>query len=54
MGAAIEATGARQEVEAAIDRLADVAEAALDALPVRAGAREALHHLAGFVTGRDH
>ena len=39
MGAAMEATGARQEVEATIDRLADLAEVALAALPVRPEAR---------------
>ena len=54
MGAAIEATGARQEVEATIDRLADLAEVAVAALPARPEAREALHQIATFVTGRDH
>jgi geranylgeranyl diphosphate synthase type I len=52
--AAIEATGARQDVEATIDRLADRAEVALAALSVRPEAREALRQLAEFVTGRDH
>jgi geranylgeranyl diphosphate synthase type I len=52
--AAIEATGARQEVEETIDRLADQAAVALAALSLRPEAREALGQLAAFVTGRDH
>jgi geranylgeranyl diphosphate synthase, type I len=54
MGAAMEATGARQEVEATIDGLADLAEVALAGLPVRPEAREALQQIATFITGRDH
>ena len=50
----IETTGARAEVEAAIDRLAAAADAALRALPVLAEARRALGELAAFATGRDY
>ncbi len=50
----IEATGARVEVEATIERLTAAAEAALQTLPLLAEAREALGELAAFATGRDH
>ena len=50
----IEATGARSEVETAIDRLAAAADAALLTLPVGEEARRALGELAAFATGRDH
>jgi geranylgeranyl pyrophosphate synthase len=52
--AVIEATGARAEVEATIERLAATADAALCTLPVLPEARQALVELAAFVTGRDH
>ncbi len=50
----IEATGARQQVEATIDHLAATAEEALAALPLLPVAQEALGALAAFATGRDH
>ena len=53
-GAVIEATGARAEVEAAIERLAAAADAALGTLPILPEARRALGELAAFATGRDH
>ncbi len=52
--AVIEETGARAHVEAAIERLAAAAEAALRTLPVLPDARRALGDLAAFATGRDH
>jgi geranylgeranyl diphosphate synthase type I len=51
--ALIEDSGARRDVEAKIDELADSAERALGSLPVTATAREALRQLAAFATGRD-
>jgi geranylgeranyl diphosphate synthase type I len=50
----IEATGARAEVEATIERLAAAAEAALQTLPLNQEARQALGELADYATGRDH
>ncbi len=50
--AVIEASGARAQVEAAIERLAAASEAALQILPVVAEARQALGELAAFATGR--
>jgi geranylgeranyl diphosphate synthase type I len=50
----IETTGARSEVEAAIDRLAAAADAARRTLPVGEEARQALGELAAFATGRDY
>jgi len=52
--AVIEDTGAREQVEAAIERLAAAAAVALDALPVLSEARHTLGALAAFVTERDH
>jgi geranylgeranyl diphosphate synthase type I len=53
LGEVIEATGARQEVETEMARLAAVAEDALMALPVRPDARQALRELAAFATARE-
>jgi geranylgeranyl diphosphate synthase type I len=53
LGRVMEATGARQEVEAEMARLAAQAEEALVALPVRPEARQALRDLAAFATERD-
>jgi geranylgeranyl diphosphate synthase type I len=53
LGQVMEATGARQEVEAAVARLAAMAEEALVALPVHPEARDALRDLAAFATARD-
>jgi geranylgeranyl diphosphate synthase type I len=50
----IEATGARQEVESTIARLAGSAREALAGLEVAPEARQALGELAAFVIGRDH
>jgi geranylgeranyl diphosphate synthase type I len=49
----MEATGARRQVEATIERLAAIAQEALTALPVPLEARQGLGELAAFVTGRD-
>jgi geranylgeranyl diphosphate synthase type I len=49
-----EDTGARDEVEAAIERLVDEALAAVDGLPLQADAAAALADLAAFVGGRQH
>jgi geranylgeranyl diphosphate synthase type I len=49
----IESTGARAEVERAIDDLVAAARAALAALPLHPGAVAALGELAAFVAGRD-
>jgi geranylgeranyl diphosphate synthase type I len=51
--AVIDDTGARREVEATIEKLADSAERAVNALPVTGGARDALRQLAAFAAGRD-
>jgi geranylgeranyl diphosphate synthase, type I len=51
---AIEATGARAQVEATVDRLVDQSLAAAAALPLTVEARSALAELAHFVAGRDH
>jgi geranylgeranyl diphosphate synthase type I len=51
--AVIEATGARREVEEAIERLAHTADRALAALPAGPEARDALRQLAEFATARD-
>jgi geranylgeranyl diphosphate synthase type I len=50
----IEATGARAQVEAFIEQLADATRAAGRTLPLVKEAREALGELAAFATGRDH
>jgi geranylgeranyl diphosphate synthase type I len=52
--AVIDATGARRDVEEAIERMARTAEQALADLPVRPPARAALRQLAAFATGRNH
>ncbi len=52
--AVIEASGARAEVEATIERLAVAADDARRALPVLPEARRALGELAAFATGRNH
>jgi geranylgeranyl diphosphate synthase type I len=51
--AVMEDTGARRDVEATIEQLADAAERALERLPLTAAARDALRQLAAFTTGRD-
>ncbi len=54
LGEVIETTGARAEVEAAIERLAATADTALQSLPILTEARRALGELAAFATGRDY
>jgi geranylgeranyl diphosphate synthase type I len=53
LGRMMEATGARQEVETEMARLAAIAEEALVALPMRQEARQALQDLAEFAIERD-
>ena len=54
MQAVFSSTGARQEVEATIDRLVEESLAAAARLPVAPGARQALTELAHFVAGRNY